>query len=285
MDSEVLVRMFDYIEQQQVDVHGILVVRNGYTVVEAYYPPYGPNTRHGTASVGKSFTGALVGIAIREGYIEGVDQKVADFFPEHSDWQDDPLKQAMTIEHLLTMTYGLDWPESAASYSSSQNIMNQMMRSPDWVRFVLDRPMVAAPGTVFNYSSGASHLLSAIDHLVEDRRLCLQSPERGLEVLVRLRRLRDIVEVATDPRHLETVFDEDFLRGSVRTDDGELLDDDPLPRFPDDLDPDAEIVGDLSIREPRTDRGTHVEDDGIDVPSSLFSASIGTDHRRPPPTW
>ncbi len=162
MDSALLARMFDYIEQQEVDVHGVLVVRNGYTVVEAYYPPYGPNIQHRTASVGKSFTGALVGIAIHEGYIEGVDQKVADFFPDHSDWQNDPLKQAMTIEHLLTMTSGLDWPESAASYSSSQNVMSQMMRSRDWVQFVLDRPMSAAPGATYNYSSGVSHLLSAI---------------------------------------------------------------------------------------------------------------------------
>jgi CubicO group peptidase (beta-lactamase class C family) len=162
MDSELLVGMFDYIEREKANVHSVLIVRNGYTVLEAYYPPYGPNIRHGTASCGKSFTGALVGIAIREGYMEGVDQKVADFFPDHSDLQNDPLKQAMTVEHLLTMTSGLDWPESAASYSSSRNIMNQMMRSGDWVRFVLDRPMVAAPGTTFNYSSGASHLLSAI---------------------------------------------------------------------------------------------------------------------------
>ncbi len=162
VDSEMLVGMFDYIEQQEVDVHGVLVVRNGYTVLEAYYPPYRPDIRHSTASVGKSFTGALVGIAIREGYIEGVDQKVASFFPDHADLQDDPLKQAMTIEHLLTMTSGLDWPEAAASYSSSGNIMNEMMRSSDWVRFVLDRPMAAAPGATFNYSSGASHLLSAI---------------------------------------------------------------------------------------------------------------------------
>jgi CubicO group peptidase (beta-lactamase class C family) len=162
MDSKLLAGMFDYIEQQKLDVHGILVVRNGCTVVEAYYPLYGPKTSHSTASVGKSFTGALVGIAIREGYIEGVEQKVADFFPDHSDWQNDPLKQAMTIEHLLTMTSGLDWPETAASYSSSQNVMNEMMRSADWVGFVLDRPMAAAPGATFNYSSGASHLLSAI---------------------------------------------------------------------------------------------------------------------------
>jgi CubicO group peptidase (beta-lactamase class C family) len=162
MDSELLAAMFDTIERQALDVHGLLVVRNGHTVVEAYWPPYRARTRHGTASIGKSFTGALVGIAIREGYLEGVEQKVAEFFPDHPDWQSDPLKQAMTIEHLLTMTSGLDWPESAVSYSSEQNILRQMMHSEDWVRFVLDTPMAAAPGATFNYSSGASHLLSAI---------------------------------------------------------------------------------------------------------------------------
>jgi CubicO group peptidase (beta-lactamase class C family) len=103
-----------------------------------------------------------MGIAIGEGHIEGVDAKVADFFPDHRDWQSDPLKREITIEHLLTMTSGLDWPESSVSYSSARNIMRQMMRSPDWVEFVLDRPMAAAPGTTFNYSSGGSHLLSAI---------------------------------------------------------------------------------------------------------------------------
>jgi CubicO group peptidase (beta-lactamase class C family) len=162
MDSELLVGMFDYIEQQKVNVHSVLVVRHGYVVVEAYSPPYGRNIRHGTASCGKGITSALVGIAIREGYIDGVDQKVLDFFPTHSAAQSDPLKQSMTVEHLLTMTSGIDWPESSASYSSSRNIMNQMMRSQDWVRFVLDRPMAAQPGAVFNYSSGVSHLLSAI---------------------------------------------------------------------------------------------------------------------------
>jgi CubicO group peptidase (beta-lactamase class C family) len=162
MDSELLAGMFDYIERNDLDVHAVLVVRNGHTVVEVYYPPYGPCSQHSTASVGKSFTGALVGIAIHKGYIESVDQPVADFFPHHLDFQGDPLKQAMKIEHLLTMTSGLDWPESAISYSSASNVLRQMMGSANWVGFVLDRPMVAAPGTTFNYSSGGSHLLSAI---------------------------------------------------------------------------------------------------------------------------
>ena len=162
MDSEILADMFDYIVRQETDVHSILVVRNGYAVVEAYAPPHGRDVRHGTASCGKGITSALVGIAIREGYIDGVDQKVLDFFPDHAAAQSDPLKQAMTVEHLLTMTSGIDWPESAASYSSPRNIMNQMMRSHDWAGFVLDRPMAARPGVVFSYSSGVSHLLSAI---------------------------------------------------------------------------------------------------------------------------
>jgi CubicO group peptidase (beta-lactamase class C family) len=154
--------MFDYIEQQQADLRSVLVVRNGYAVVEAYSTSNGRNIRHSNRSCGKSFTGALVGIAIGEGYIDGVDHQVLDFFPDYAAADTDPRKQAMTLEHLLTMTSGLDWPESSASYSSSGNIMNQMTMSPNWVRFVLDRPMVAEPGTRFNYSSGDSHLLAAI---------------------------------------------------------------------------------------------------------------------------
>ena len=61
----------------------------------------------------------------------------------------------MTIEHLLTMTSGLDWPEGDPIYS-------QLWNSPDWVQFVLNRPMLVEPGSRFNYNSGCSHVLSAI---------------------------------------------------------------------------------------------------------------------------
>jgi CubicO group peptidase (beta-lactamase class C family) len=162
MDSETLAGMFDYIEREGVNVHGVLVVRHGYTVVEAYAPPYRPDVEHNTYSCGKSVTSALVGIAIEEGYIDGAGQEVLDFFPERTFANAGPRKAAMTLEHLLTMTAGLDWPESSVPYSSSRNILGQMLRSRDWVQFVLDRPMVAQPGTTFNYSTGVSHLLSAI---------------------------------------------------------------------------------------------------------------------------
>jgi CubicO group peptidase (beta-lactamase class C family) len=154
--------MFDYIARENLDVRSVLIVRNGYLVIEAYFYPHRQSTVRGILSCSKSFLSALVGIAIEEGYIESLDQKVLDFFPDRTIANDDSRKQAMTLEHLLTMRCGLDWPESSVSYSSSGNILRQMFDSGDWVQFVLDRPMAAEPGTTFNYSTGASHLLSAV---------------------------------------------------------------------------------------------------------------------------
>ena len=68
----------------------------------------------------------------------------------------------MTIEHLLTMTSGLSWPELNSSYLSSSNPVRQMFGSQDAVQFVLDRPMEEEPGARFNYNTGASHLLSGV---------------------------------------------------------------------------------------------------------------------------
>lgn len=154
--------MFDYVEQENLDMHGLLIVRHGYIVTEAYFYPYRQRDRHNIYSCTKSFTSALVGIAIGQGHIDSLDHKVLDFFPEYTVAHDDAQKQAMTLEHLLTMTSGLDWPEFSEPYSSLRNILMQMLRRGNWVRFVLDRPMAAEPGTTFNYNTGASHLLSAI---------------------------------------------------------------------------------------------------------------------------
>lgn len=164
MDSELLVKMFDHIKQEDANIHSVLIIRNGYIVAEAYFYPLRQDIKHKIHSCTKSFTSALVGIAIHEGYIDGVDHRVLDFFPERTVANSDPRKQAMTLEHLLTMTSGLDWPELSVSYSSPTNVNEQMTQSQDWVQFVLDRPMVEEPGTAFNYNTGGSHLLSAIIH-------------------------------------------------------------------------------------------------------------------------
>lgn len=155
LDPEKLQQMFEAIEDQDLALHSVLIVRNGYIVAEMYYAPYEQDTRHELYSCTKSFISALVGIAIEEGYVAGVDKPVLSCFPTYDFANTDARKSAMTIEHLLTMTSGLDWPEGDPIY-------RQLWSSKDWVQFVLDRPMVAEPGSRFNYNSGCSHVLSAI---------------------------------------------------------------------------------------------------------------------------
>jgi CubicO group peptidase (beta-lactamase class C family) len=102
----------------------------------------------------KSLLSALIGIAVGQGYIGGLDQPISEYFPELED-DADRRKRAIQIKHLLTMTPGFDWPDFDKPYW-------KMKRTSDWVRFVLDRPMAHEPGEVFTYNSGGSHLLSAI---------------------------------------------------------------------------------------------------------------------------
>ena len=63
-------------------LHSLLIVRNGYLVVEEYFGDYNADKTHTLQSVSKSFTSALVGIAIEQGKFKGVDEKVLDFFPD-----------------------------------------------------------------------------------------------------------------------------------------------------------------------------------------------------------
>ncbi len=155
MDPEKLQQMFTAIEEQNLALHGLVIVRNGYIVAEAYYPPFDQNTRHELYSCTKSFVSALVGTAIAQGHLEGVDEPVLECFPDHDFANTDARKSTMTIEHLLTMTSGLEWLEGDPIYQ-------QLWSSGDWGQFVLDRPMAAEPGSQFNYNSGCSHVLSAI---------------------------------------------------------------------------------------------------------------------------
>jgi CubicO group peptidase (beta-lactamase class C family) len=122
---------------------------------------YDENSRHILYSCTKSVTSALIGIAIEEGYIGGVDDKILDYFDEDDIQINDSRKQNITIANLLTMSAGFEWNESI-SYYDPANSFRQLITSDNWVQFVLDRPMVSNPGLIFNYNSGISHLLSAI---------------------------------------------------------------------------------------------------------------------------
>ncbi|MFX0022214.1 MAG: serine hydrolase [Candidatus Hermodarchaeota archaeon] len=142
-------------------IHGLVVIRHGKLVFERYYNDgnhiYTRDSKHVLFSATKSFTSALIGIAINKGFINSINQRILDFFPEYNFSNVDSRKRNLTIRHLLTMTSGITWHEEA-----SNDDLRRMYFSPDSVQYVLDKVMLAEPGTLYQYISGASHLLSAI---------------------------------------------------------------------------------------------------------------------------
>lgn len=157
MDSEKLVEALDYIKEEDIRIHSLLIIRNGYVITDAYFYPFAGGSIHDTASVTKSFTSTLTGIAISEGHISGVEKPVLSFFPDRTVENVDARKEAMTLEDLLTMRSGFECVNDPFEAT-----LSQMRESPDWVQFTLDLPMVEEPGTKFVYCSCNSHLLSGI---------------------------------------------------------------------------------------------------------------------------
>jgi CubicO group peptidase (beta-lactamase class C family) len=155
MDSSRLASMLVWVQQQHLNLHSLLIIRKGYIVSETYFDSYRLDDRHQLYSCTKSFIATLIGIALDRGDIQRIDQPVMDFFPGSTFANLDAQQQAMTLEDLLTMRSGLDWQEGDPVY-------REMVMSRDWVKFVLDKRMVQAPGSQFNYCSGCSHVLSAI---------------------------------------------------------------------------------------------------------------------------
>lgn len=164
MSASVLNDMMDTIAEQEYPIDSILIIKNGYSVLEEYPGKYFYNTSLKILhSVSKSFVSILVGIALQQGLLDNVSQRVLDFFPEYEFANPDPRKDNITIEHLLTMTPGYDWDEWSAPYDDPENnTLVAMMYSSDAVQYVLDRPMVYEPGENWAYNGGASVLLGAI---------------------------------------------------------------------------------------------------------------------------
>lgn len=144
-------------------LHGALLVKDGNLVLEEYFHGYNALLTHDVASVTKSVSSILIGIAIERGAIAGTDQSLAALLPAYADLINvDPAKRDLTLWHILTMTSGFQWDEETYPYGDPRNDSERMKYSPDPVRFVLERPIVHQPGTLFQYSGANSMLLSAI---------------------------------------------------------------------------------------------------------------------------
>jgi CubicO group peptidase (beta-lactamase class C family) len=134
-------------------LRSLLVSHKGSLILERYYNGARASQLANIKSASKSVIAALVGIAIAKGHIKGLNQPIADYFPELAK-DAERNKRQITIEDLVTMRSGLD--------STSGRQYGAWVSSKNWVRYVLAQPLIDEPGTRVEYSTGTSHLLSAI---------------------------------------------------------------------------------------------------------------------------
>jgi CubicO group peptidase (beta-lactamase class C family) len=175
IDADRLKELFDRIlNETYKNIHSVLLVKNDKLVVEEYFQRwYGDAdsrdlirgldrvTPHALHSVTKSVTSLLIGIAIDQQLIRGVDERIAAFFPEYADLFADRAKDNLRLHHFLAMT-ALAWDEWTYPYPDARNDHVILDRSKDPIRYALERPVVGAPGTQFVYNSGMAITLGEI---------------------------------------------------------------------------------------------------------------------------
>jgi CubicO group peptidase (beta-lactamase class C family) len=156
IDSAKLAEGLLAIRQRGMNLHSLLVVRNGVMVLDAYFYPYDGKTVHEQASVTKSIMTTLIAIAADQGKLK-LDDPMLSFFPDRTVANRDAAKARITVRHLASMSSGLD-----CTSANDEQTLDEMERSQDFVQFTLDRKMRSEPGTQFVYCSPGMHLLSAI---------------------------------------------------------------------------------------------------------------------------
>ena len=155
------------------NIYSVVIVKNAKLVVEEYFPRQdvlsdqqfraikrvAPQQLY---SATKSVTSILIGLAIEQHLIRGVDEKISAFFPEYAGIFADTKKDAIRLKHFLSMTAGLSWDEWTYPYADARNDALKSLLSPDPIRYVLERPLVAASGEQFAYDTGISIALGRI---------------------------------------------------------------------------------------------------------------------------
>lgn len=145
------------------DIHSLLIIKNDNIAFERYYSGHTQDELTQIFSATKSVTSALIGIAIQQGNIKSLDDKLLSFFPEYFNVENlDAWKKEITLRDVLTMSAGFEWDEYKFPLESPDNPVSILAESHSWIKYMLDRKMSNEPGTVFNYTTGNAILLSGI---------------------------------------------------------------------------------------------------------------------------
>lgn len=165
--------MREYLSTSKTNFHAVLIAKGDRLVFEGYFPgrdaswgddhgvvDFDAETLHDIRSVSKSVTALLLGIAVAEKAIDGIDQPLVDYFRD-IDLPDRDAKRRILLRHALGMSAGLEWDESLP-YSDPRNSEIRMATSDDPLAYVLTRPLIASSGERFNYNGGLTELLAAV---------------------------------------------------------------------------------------------------------------------------
>jgi len=159
VDGDMLQGMVDDMMGSGFAVDSVLVVSDGFLVSEWYFNGYGNDILHNVYSCTKSVVSTLVGIAIDNGEIEGVDARLIDLFPDVTPRNMSEWKESITLRDLLMMSAGFD---ARDSWLYEWERLDEMHDADDAVQYVLDLAMAFEPGSRFEYTNCVSHLLSCL---------------------------------------------------------------------------------------------------------------------------
>lgn len=137
-------------------VYAMLTAKDGVIIDEYYQDGYDETSTFALHSCSKSFTSALVGIALEQELIDSVDDPLSKYLPQVLELEDTD-KQKITLRHLLTHTTGLEWYE----WGGGRSNWEEFRSAPNWVDYILGQKLVAQPGEWFNYGTGGTHLMTA----------------------------------------------------------------------------------------------------------------------------
>jgi CubicO group peptidase (beta-lactamase class C family) len=162
MSSAILQKMKQHVISYIPSIKGVMIIRNKHIVYEEYRNTSYTNQLNKIYSCTKSFSSALIGIAINKGFIKDTNERLVNLLPEYSNILSQNGKDSIRLKHLLTMTSGFQWDESTYSYNDSRNTHSNMVNSADWFKYVLERPLISIPGETFTYNTGTSNLFAKI---------------------------------------------------------------------------------------------------------------------------
>ena len=152
MDSVKLLDAVTRLDERDLGVDSLTILRNGHLVLDAAWFPYTTDIPHQLYSGTKSVTSILTGIAMDQGFIEGLDQPIVDLFPGYLIENLDENKQAITVSNLLTMSSGL------RCIDGGTRVFEAMHNAENTIQPILDQP-ATVPGIGFVYCNLNSHLL------------------------------------------------------------------------------------------------------------------------------